>query len=157
MRHVPARSPWLQLVAVFGGFLLGPWAAIQTSARLVPGSEFVQTTGALAFVLVFVGGTLLWAGLGILTLVVGGVWRVARGRAYAAAPLPRAALAVPPGYGAYIVLGIGAGFMVGVLAGVVSALTIATATAAWTTVGGLYGALLWLAAHHGYFPFREPE
>jgi hypothetical protein len=157
MRHVPARSPWLQLIAVFGSFLLGPWAAIQTSTRLTPGSEVVQTAGALAFGLVFVGGTLLWAGHGILRLVGGGVWRVARGRANAAAPLPGTALAVPPGYGAFVVLGIGAGFTVGVLAGVVSELTIATATAAWTTVGGLYGVLLWLAAHHGYFPFSEPE
>jgi hypothetical protein len=157
MRHVPARSPWLQLIAVFGSFLLGPWAAIQTSARLTPGSEFVQTAGALAFVLVFSGGTLLWAGLGILKIVSGRLWRLARGRAYAGVRLRGSTLVVQRGYGAFVVLGIGAGFMVGVLAGVVSELTIATATAAWTTVGGLYGVLLWLAAHHGYFPFGEPE
>jgi hypothetical protein len=139
------------LVAVFGGFLLGPWAAIQTSARLTPGSEFVQTAGALAFVLVFSGGTLLWAGLGILKIVSGRLWRLARGRAYAGVRLRGSTLVVPRGYGAFVVLGIGAGFTVGVLAGGGSELRSATGTAAWTTVGGLYGVGLWLAAGRGDF------
>jgi hypothetical protein len=156
MRRVPQRSPWLQLVTVFGAMLLGPWAGLRTGLYLVPESDLVQSVSVFAFALVFVGGTLLWAGIGIVTVVLGGLWRLARGRVPGPASLRPSDRIVPPGYRAYVVLGCGAGVAVGLLAAAVTQLTIPVATAAWTGVGALYGLLLWAAAHHGYLPF-DPE
>ncbi|MFW6089767.1 MAG: hypothetical protein ACODAB_08435 [Gemmatimonadota bacterium] len=159
MRHVPERRASLQIGAVFGLFFLGPWAALQASTILAPGSEIVQTASALAFVLVFVVGTLGWAGIGALALIPGGLRaRLRRGAtepADSASSGPRAT--VPPGYGAYVVLGLAAGVTVGLLAGVVTESTILRAMFAWVLVGGAYGMLLWAAAHHGYLPFCDPE
>jgi len=151
VRNVPERSPILQIVAVFGGFGLGPWLALQIGRHLAPGSELVHTLGALAFVLVFAGGTLVWAGFGFAT-VIGS--RLFRGRRTDAAVRGSSGRTVPSGYRAYIVLGCGAGVVVGLLTGTVTELTVVAAVAAWTVVGAAYGFLLWAAAHHGYLPFQ---
>jgi hypothetical protein len=156
VRVVPARSAWLQLAAVFGGFLVGPYAALRLSAVLAPGSDLLQTVAVFAFVLDFVGGTLLWAGLGIATVVVRALPRLLRGR-LPSWPAGKAERAVPPGYGAYLVLGVGFGLLVGTVAGLATDLTMLPALAAWTLLGTGYGGALWLAAHHGYLPFLEPE
>lgn len=160
MRHVPERRASLQIAAVFGLFVLGPWAALQASRILAPGSEIVHTASALAFVLVFVGGTLAWAGMGALALIPHGLRNHLRrwtAEPPASPPSGPPGMVVPPGYRAYLVLGFAAGVMVGVLAGIVTDLTIVRATVAWVLVGGSYGLLLWAAAHHGYLPFRDPE
>lgn len=160
MRIVPERPAALQIGAVFGLFVLGPWAALQASRILAPESEIVHTASALAFVLVFVVGTLSWAGIGALALVPGALRNhLRRGTATppASAPSGATGTVVPPGYRAYVVLGCANGFMVGVLAGIVTDLTIPRATLAWMLVGASYGLLLWAAAHHGYLPFRDPE
>jgi hypothetical protein len=149
MRRVPERSPWLQLATVFGAFLLGPWAGLQTGLLLAPQSDVVQTVSVFAFALVFLGGTLVWTGVGIASVVLGGLWNLVRGRWPGPASLQPSDRFVPPGYRAYIVLGCGAGGAVGLLAGIVTGLTIFEAAAAWTVVGALYGLLLWAAAHHG--------
>jgi hypothetical protein len=156
MRRVPQRSPWLQLVTVFGAMLLGPWAGLRTGLYLVPESDLVQSVSVFAFALVFVGGTLLWAGIGIVSVVGGGLWRLVRGRAPGPISIRPSDPMVPPGYRAYIVFGCLAGIAVGLLAGMVTELTVVGATAAWTGVGTGYGLLLWAAAHHGYLPFFEP-
>lgn len=157
MRVVPERSPWSQLVAVFGGLLLGPYAGLQLSRVLAPGSGLVETASIVAFALVFVGGTLLWAGIGVVTVVAGGLWRLLRGRRPGPESLTSADRIVPPGYRSYVVLGAGAGIAVGLLAGLATALTVPVAVGAWTAGGLAYGFLLWAAAHHGYLPFLEPE
>ena len=156
MRLVPERSPWLQLATVFGGFLIGPLMALQAGRLLVPESELVQNVGVFAFALVFVGGTLLWAGVGIATVVIRFFWCVIRGRLPAGARATAAEALVPPGYRVYLILGCGAGVIVGVLAGAATELTLLVGTAVWTALGLAYGWLLWAAAHHGYLPFLEP-
>lgn len=148
MRTVPERSPILQILAVFGGFLLGPWVALQIGLRLAPESGLVHTVSVFAFVLVFVGGTLLWSGVGIATTVAG---RLSRGRRPRSQGTGRI---VPPGYRSYVVLGCGAGAAVGLVAGVATSMTVGAAVAVWTVVGAAYGMLLWLAAHQGYLPFQ---
>ena len=65
MRRVRERSPWLQLAVVFGGFVIGPYVALQVGRQLTPESELVQSLSVFAFALVFVGGTLLWTALGL--------------------------------------------------------------------------------------------
>ena len=157
MRLVKERSPLLQVIVVFGGFLVGPWASLQTSLYLVPDSDLVQTVSVFAFAVVFVGGTLFWAGFGIATVVIAGVWRLVRGRLPGPPSREPGDRIVPPGYRIYLILGCGAGLAVGLLAGVATDLTIPAAMATWTIVGAVYGWLLWLAAHHGYLPFPEPE
>ena len=160
MRHVPERPAALQIGVVFGLFFLGPWAALQASRFLAPESEIVHTASALAFVLVFVVGTLSWAGIGAIALIPGSLRNhLRRGTAASpvSAPSGPTGLVIPPGYRAYVVLGFANGFMVGVLAGIVSDLTIPRATLAWVLVGASYGLVLWAAAHHGYLPFRDPE
>ena len=158
MRLVPERPALLQIATVFGLFFLGPWAALQTGLVLAPESDLVHTASILAFVLVFVVGTLWWAGIGALALLPRGL-RMRLGRRPleppASVPSGASGSVVPPGYGAYVVLGSLAGVTVGLLAGTVTDLTIPRATAAWATVGVVYGAMLWAAAHHGYLPVRD--
>jgi hypothetical protein len=156
MRLVPVRSPWLQVVAVFGGFLIGPWVALQVGRYLVPESELVQTVSVFAFALIFVVGTLLWAGVGIATVVIGFFMNLIRGRLPAAARATDAEALVPPGYRAYLIIGFGAGVTVGVLAGLATELSLFVGTGVWTALGLAYGWLLWVAAHYGYLPFLEP-
>lgn len=156
MRYVPERSPLFQIVAVFGGFLLGPWAALQTGLLLAPESGVVHTVSVFAFALVFAGGSLLWAGIGIVTVVGRGLWSLARGRRPGPPSLQVSDRIVPPGYRAYVVLGCIAGVGVGLVAGLVTGLSIVQGVAAWTGVGLLYGMLLWALAHYGYLPF-DPE
>lgn len=149
MRRVPERSPILQIVVVFGGFLLGPWIALRVGRHLAPGSEVVETAGQLAFALVWVGGTLLWAGLGFVTTVGS---RLFRGRRGVAAVSGGSGREVSPGYRAYLVLGCGAGLAVGLLTAMVTGLTLPVAVVVWTGVGAAYGFVLWAFAHHGYMP-----
>lgn len=158
MRVVPERSAVLQIVAVFGGFFLGPYVALRVSMGLTPDSDLVQTASVLAFALVFVSGTLVWAGVGIAAVVARAFGSVLRGRLPGSDLRVRADdTIVPPGYGSYVVLGILAGAAVGSTAAVASELTLPTAVAVWTALGFGYGLLLWAAARHGYLPFREPE
>lgn len=155
MRVVPDRSPWLQILAVFGGFMIGPYAGLQISMTLVPDSDLVQSASVLGFAMVFVGGTLFWMGFGMATVVVAALWNLARGRApWPQSPGP-ARRTVPPGYRSYVVLGIAVGISVGLLAGLATNLPWSTATSVWTITGSGYGLLLWAAAHHGYLPFLE--
>lgn len=153
MRVVPERSPWLQIASVFGGFFLGPFSALRLANSFVPDSDLVQTAGVFAFVLVFVGGTLLWMGLGFATLVL----QVIRGNPRGAGSPGASDRVVPPGYRSYVLLGILAGVSVGLLAGLVTHLSVASATGLWGLLGAAYGVALWAAAHHGYLPFSEPD
>lgn len=64
---------------------------------------------------------------------------------------------VPPGYRAFPVLGGLLGAIVGLTAGILTGLSVADAVGIWVGTGLAYGLALWLAAHHGYLPFPEPE
>ena len=156
MRVIPVRSPWLQLVVVFGGFLAGPFAALGVATALTPDSTFVQSLSVMAFALIFAGGSLLWLGLGFAAIAMGFLWNAARGRPPAPALVGRSDRVVPPGYRGYVVLGVVVGLLLGLLAGLVTELSLLVAVAVWTLLGWAYGALLWAAAHHGYLPF-DPE
>jgi hypothetical protein len=156
VRVVPGRSPWLQLLATFGGCFVGPFAALRVSMTLVPESDLVQTASVVAFALVFAGGAVIWLGLGLAAVVLSFFWNLIRGRAPGRAALGPSDRTVPPGHLAFIVLGVAAGFTVGLLAAVATQLSSVTALAAYTALGLGYGWLLWGAAHHGYLPF-DPE
>ncbi len=158
MRIVPDRPAALQITSVFGGFFLGPYLALRMSMHFTPGSELVQTTSVLGFALVFVGGTLVWTGLGIAAVVLRAFRSLLRGRLPGSdLPIRADDRIVPPGYGSYVVLGLLAGAGVGSTAAVASELTWAAALALWTAAGLGYGLLLWAAARHGYLPFHEPD
>jgi hypothetical protein len=157
MRVVPERSPWLQLATAFGGFFLGPYAALRVSRLLTPDSELVQTAGVFALVLVFVGGTLLWMGLGFATFIVRRLLGLLSGRARGRRSTGGSDRTVPPGYRSYVVLGAVLGVAVGILAGVVTDLGLLWATAVWALLGTCYGLVLSVAAHLGYLPSGEPE
>jgi len=142
---------------VFGGFLVGPYVALQLGLFLTPGSDLIHTVAVLAFAMIFVGGVLLWMGIGIVVAVASFLWKLVRGVSpRSGAPGPNEQIA-PPGYRSFVILGILLGGAVGFLAGLVTDLSIFTAGAAWGLAGLGYGALLWAAAHHGYLPFLEPE
>jgi len=156
VRVVPVRSAWLQLAVVFGGFLLGPYAALRLGILLAPGSDLVQTVAVFGFALVFVGGTLMWAGLGLAVVVLRALMSLLGGRR-PSWPAGKTERAVPPGYGAYVVLGAVFGLLVGFVAGLATERTLLAGVVVWSLAGTGYGLALWLAAHHGYLPFLEPD
>jgi hypothetical protein len=157
VRVVPERPFGLQILAVFGGFLIGPYAAYRVSLSLSPGSELVETVGTLAFISVFLGGTVLWMGLGVATVGFRTLWSLVRGKRPRSATVTERERLVPPGYRSYVVLGLVIGVAVGLLAALATEATLAAAVSAWSVLGTVYGLILWLCAHHGYLPFPEPE
>ncbi|MDH3427690.1 MAG: hypothetical protein OEM23_04570 [Gemmatimonadota bacterium] len=157
MRVVRRRSPWLQAATVLGGFFVGPYCAFLLSSVLVPDSELVQGVSVFSFFLVFVGGSMLWMGLGVATVVLGASWSLVRGRGLPRAPSGPSSSLVPPGYKAYVILGPLIGAAVGLLAGVASEMRLLAAVGLWGLLGLAYGLALWAAAHNGYLPFPEPE
>ena len=156
MRVVPERSPWLQLVAVFGGFFIGPYCALRASSVLSPGAEIVQTIAVFAFAFVFVAGMLLWMGLGVAKVVFRALGHLLPGRLPTPVREGPGERMVPPGYRVFLVLGMAAGAGIGVLTGVFTELAVSSAIALWTLLGTLYGGVLWFGAHHGHLPFPEP-
>lgn len=157
MRVVKRRSPWIQAATVLGGFVLGPFCASRMSALLAPGSFVVDIAAFLGFAMIFMGGTFLWMGLGVATVVLRGLRQLAGGQRTRVVVSEDTESMVPPGYRSYWVLGAALGTAVGLLAGILSPLSIPVAVLAWGLSGLAYGALLWAAAHHGYLPFPEPE
>lgn len=157
MRTVREPSPWLQVITFFGALLVGPYSALQVSRLLAPGSGLVETLAIFGFAGVFVGGTVLWMGLGVATVLVNAVWSLLRGRRPGTGSMESGQTVVPPGYRSFVVLGIVVGLGVGLLCGLVAEVGVVTATGAWTLLGSTYGTALWAAAHHGCLPFPEPE
>jgi len=113
---------------VFGGFLLGPYGALHVSLLLAPGSDLVQTVAVFTFALILIGGTLLWAGLGIAAVVARALMGLLRGR-LPSWPAGASERVVPPGYGLYVGFGAGFGVLVGVVTGIATALTLPSAVA----------------------------
>lgn len=157
MRVVPDRPFGLQVVTFFGLLILGPLAGHHLAAFLLPRSELVQTVSLFAFALVFVGGMMLWMGLGVATVVLKGLTRLARGKPPGPEGLEPTDQIVPSGYRGFVVLGVVMGLGMGILAALLTELPVGTGVRWWTVVGLAYGLGLWAAAHHGYLPFPEPE
>lgn len=157
MRVVPARAAWAQVATVFGAFLVGPYSGLKTALLLTPDSDLIQTVSVFAFALVFVVGILLWMGIGVLTVVASTLLKLVRGQTLRPASLEASHRLVPSGYRSFVVLGFLIGGGVGVLAGLITDLSVWMAGGVWSLVGLGYGYTLRTAAHHGYLPFPEPE
>jgi len=140
----------------FGGFLLGPFVALRVGMAAAPESEVLQIAAVLGFASIFAGGAVIWLGLGIAAAAVGFVWSLVRGRRPGPADLGSQDRLVPPGYGAFVALGLLVGAAVGVLAALTTEAGLFGAVGAWAALGLGYGLLLWGAARSGYLPF-EPE
>lgn len=156
MRVVPERSPWAQIVTVLILMCVGPVLGLALAVYLAPDSDVVQVLSPMAFGVTFVGGLLLWMGLGIVAVVGRFLILVARGRLRAEAP-SRTERLVPPGYRVFPILGGVLGAGMGLLAGLLTTLTVVVAVGAWAATGVAYGWVLRRAAHEGYLPFPEPE
>ena len=156
-RLVPVRSPWLQLGTWLGCLLLGPWAALRLGVALAPEADLVQVLSVAGFAGIFVGGLLIWMGIGVVTVVAAGIGQLIRGRRPGVEGLGASETVVPRGYRAFPVLGVVLGTGTGFLAGLLSPVNVIGGVLVWGGVGVLYGLLLWTAAHNGYLPFPEPE
>lgn len=157
MRTVPQRFFGVQVLVLFGGFLAGPLLGICLGGWAAPESEVVQTVGFFAFGLVFFLGTVSWMGLGVVTVVVSGLWRLLRGKRPGPEGLSASDQLVPAGYGAYAALGVVGGLLCGLVAGLLTEAGLLGAVGLWTGAGAAYGVALSLAAHHGWLPFPEPD
>jgi hypothetical protein len=157
MRVIPERSPWAQLAAVVAGFFVGPFSGLRLALWLAPDSDLVQTVSVFAFASVFVGGMLVWMGLGLVVVVVSGLANLVRGRRPGPPSLRSGDRIVPPGYRSFVILGFLLGCATGLLAGLATGLSVGAAVLAWASVGIGYGLLLSAAAHFGLLPFPEPE
>jgi len=140
-----------------GGLFLGPLSASRLSAELAAGSAFAEIVSFLGFALVFFVGTVLWMGLGVASVVLRGLWELARHRRLRREGPEPSQISIPPGYRSYPVVGVVFGIAVGFVVGVVTPLRISVAVPVWSLSGLAYGLLLWGAAHHGYLPFPEPD
>ncbi|MCA9503140.1 MAG: hypothetical protein KC616_08650 [Myxococcales bacterium] len=154
MRFVPHRSAPSQLLAVFGSFAAGPIVGIRLADALAPDSTVAQLAAALGFCLTFVGGLLLWFGLGLFG-IVRTMWRRRGGRVQRADGVK--GVLVPPGYRSFVVLGLLLPPTTGLLVGLLSTSPLLLCMAIFTMAGLLYGICLRALAHHGYLPFPEPE
>lgn len=157
VRVVPERAPLLQIATVFAGLLLGPLGGLRLAMLLTPDSDLVQSLSVFAFVGVFATGLLVWMGVGVVTVVLASLRHIVRGRRPGAESLTAGDRIVPPGYSAFVLLGPLIACPVGLLAGLVSELSVVTGVVAWALAGLAYGWSLWWVARAGYLPFPEPE
>jgi hypothetical protein len=155
---VPSRSPALILMSAFASFAGGPALGCFVADWAAPGSELAQLVSPLAFTLAFVGGLMLWLGIGVLSVVSGALYRLVRGHRHWRLRSPSATAFVPPGYGLFLPLALGFGLAAGVVAGLVpQAISFWLSCAAHLIAGAAYGGALRALARHGYLPFTEPS
>jgi hypothetical protein len=100
---------------------------------------------------------LVWLGIGVVVVVGRGLWNLVRGRRPGPESVGPDDVLVPPGYRSFPVLGTLLGGLTGVLAALLSSLTLFQAVGIWGGAALAYGMALWYTAHHGYLPFPEPE
>jgi len=141
-------------MASFAG---GPALGVFVAHWAAPGSELAQLVSPLAFALAFVGGLMVWFGIGVVAVVASTLYQLLRGRWHSRRPPLAATEIVPPGYGAFLPLALGFGLVAGVVAGLVP-----QSTSLWLScvehlaAGAAYGGVLRALARHGYLPFPEP-
>ena len=157
MRSVPERPAILTLAVLLGCFVVGPFLGLRLGSAMAPDSELAQVASVFAFPLAFFAGLLFWLGLGVVTVLVGGVWNLVRGRIPSADSLDPTETLVPPGYGSFPLFSILFCGVSGLLVALVSPVPLLSAVAVYGGAGAAYGLLLWLLAHHGYLPFPEPS
>jgi hypothetical protein len=154
----PSRNPAFVLAGVLVALLGGPILGAIVAHLTAPGSELAQTTSPLAFVLTFVGGMLLWFGVGVLSMIGDLLHRLLRGRWRTPRPTHDAETLVPAGHGAFLPLSLVLGALAGLVAGLASETgSFFMAFAIHLAAGGGYGALLRGMARQGYLPFPEPS
>lgn len=76
---IPVRRPVVVLTTVFAAFAGGPALGILVAHSVAPGSELLQIVSPMALVLVFVGGLLLWFGIGLVAVVGNALYHALRG------------------------------------------------------------------------------
>lgn len=156
MRIVPERGTATRIVALLGLLAAGPLVANMLAPTLSPGSGLVHFFSPFVFGLVMVGGIFLWVGLGVVTVLSGGLIRMASGRR-TGVKIEAGQRLVPPGYIGFAVLGGVAGAALGVAGAAFSDGALVTSLGGWLALGLAYGACLWLAAHQGYLPFPDDD
>lgn len=154
MRSTKQRSSLLQLLAVFGSFVGGPILGLWLASHFAPESALAQFVGGFAFLLAFVGGLALWFGLGVFQLLRASWRRRSEGTAVRKRSI---GVDVPPGYRAFLVLGLVCPASAGTLVGALSSAGVILCAAAFALVGLAFGTTLWSLAHYGFLPFPEPE
>jgi len=157
VRTVPDRSTAVQILTILTSFLAGPLAAYSLAPRLSPGSGFIQAIAPFSLASVLFFGILLWVGLGVITVLTGGLLRKAKGKGPAGQTVAPEHRLVPPGYRSFIVLGGLVGGTMGTIGAVLTTGSFATAFFGWLGLGLAYGTVLWSAAHHGYLPFPDDD
>lgn len=154
----PARHPALVLASAFASFAGGPVLGALVAHWAAPGSELAQLVSPLAFALAFVGGLMLWLGVGVLSLVGRALYGLMRGRRQWRRRSRQAAGSPPPGSGAFLPLALGFGLLAGVVAGLApQSISFWLACGGHLLVGAAYGAALRALARNGYLPLPEPE
>ena len=96
-------------------------------------------------------------GLGVVSVVLGGLRNLLLGRVPPVADWDASSALVPPGYGSFVVVSLLASGGAGLLVALLSQTGLAPALAWYGACGAAYGCALWTLAHHGYLPFPEPE
>ena len=157
VRTVPDRSTTVQVLTILAGFVAGPLAAYALAPRLSPGSDLIRAIAPFSFASVLFFGILFWVGLGVITVLTGGLLRKAKGKGPAGQTVDPEHRLVPPGYGSFIALGGLVGGAVGAVGALLSSGSFATAFVGWLGLGLAYGTVLWSAAHHGYLPFPDDD
>lgn len=157
MRTVPERSNAVRILSVLVAFIAGPLSAYHMAPLLSPDSGFVHAIAPLVFALIMFFGILLWIGLGVIKVLMGGFRHKARRKETIDQPETSGRRLVPPGYKSFIVLGILIGTLLGIIGGVLSSASFSSALVGWIGLGLAYGMLLWLGAHHGYLPFPDDD
>lgn len=156
MRSVPERPVLVTFGVLVGSFAAGPLLGLQLGATCAPDSDLGQVASVFAFPLAFFAGLLFWLGLGVLTVIVGALGNLLRGRIPSAASLDASEALVPPGYASFVVFSVVLAATAGIIVGLLSSIAVVSALAVYAICGAAYGLLLWLLAHHGYLPFPEP-
>jgi len=153
-----SRNLLLILASVVVAFAGGPALGALVAHWAAPGSEVAQIVSPLAFALAFAIGLMLWFGIGVAATLGSTLYRLLRGRSQWRRPSLGAMEMVPPGYGAFLPLGGGLGFLAGTVAGLVPrSVSFWVACVAHVAAGAAYGVALRTLARHGYLPFPEPS
>jgi hypothetical protein len=146
------------VASVFASFAAGPALGVAVAHWTAPGSELAQVVSPLAFSGAFIGGLILWFGIGVVSVVGDALYRLVRGRWRWHRGSPSATQFVPPGCGAFLPLALGFGLLAGVVAGLAHPSTSFWGSCgAHLAAGAAYGSWLRALALRGYLPFPEPS
>lgn len=133
-----------------GGGLIG----VLLARAVAPASMVADAVGLFMLPLAFTVGLQLWLGTAILTAVAQLVRRLTTGGTWRAGPASDAQ--VPSGSFAFVPVSATAGFLGGIVVGLVSGeYSFLACVMIYTIVGAAYGIAVWQLARGGYLPFPE--